>query len=587
MVLVALVAYVAIVVAMMTGESVARAAAVGDVANNTPWVLPTMPPKCSADQIATGNVVGCVISDYGTPDSKGWGTPPFPYTSPGAERSAGWKWLGWSYNKSEALVAWETALATNPESFGRIRKEQIKAPQEVFYLLRGFLGEIQDAGYRITDAMAYNYRCTSNTRKDCSGLDARSLSFHAWGLAVDINVSANTEFRYYPDPAVGGSACATPMKTDIPQWVVQTAEKWGLLWGGYGWNGGCASPSSSKSNILRDPMHFEFRGTPEQAIAIARFNGVVIAEPVDPTIVTNATGKNVSRVSGEDRFASAAATADFWSSASTVFVANGTSFPDALAAGVAAAGLNVPLLLVTSTSVPDSTKAQLSRLKPKSIIVAGGPASVSDQVLTQLRSITRVKPTRVAGDDRYMTAELLTRAAWFSGTSSTVWVASGRDFQDPLIASAAAARYGQPFVLVDGQGTLTAGQRDLFKTLGVTSVNLVAAPGTIAPTMMNDLSTIGYVNAYQAWDVSERSASVWSTLPQSTDVSLATSLNFPDALSAVPFTKRGSGAPLLLVPGSCVPGVTFSTITRLASSNVTLFGGPAALAAPVETLSLC
>lgn len=584
MVLIALVAYVAIVVAMMTGESVARAAAVGDVANNTPWVLPSMPPKCAAQQITTGNVGGCVISDYGTPDSKGWGTPPFPYSAPGSERLAGWKWLGWSYNKSEALTAWEAAMAVNADAFGRIRKEQLRAPQESFYLFRGFLGEIQDAGYRINDAMAYNFRCTSNSRKDCSGLDARSLSLHSWGLAVDINVVANPEVRYYPDPAVGGSACATPMKTDLPQWVVQTAEKWGLLWGGYGWNGGCATPSSNKSSILRDPMHFEFRGTPEQAVAIARFNGVTID---DPTIVTNATGKNVSRVFGDDRFGSAAAAAAFWSTAGTVFIANGNSFPDSLAAGVAAAGLNVPLLLVTQTTVPDATKAQLTRLKPKSIVVAGGPASVSDDVLGQLRSITRVRPTRLAGDDRYATAEMLTRAAWFNGKSSTVWVASGRDFQDPLIASAAAARYGQPFVLVDGQGTLNPVQRDLLVTLGVSNVNLVAAPGTIASTMLADLSSFGAVTSYQAWDVAERSASVWSSLSQSTDIALATSLNFPDALSAVPFSKRGAGAPLLLVPGSCVPSVTLSTITRLASSNVTLFGGPAALAAPVETLSLC
>ena len=582
MVLIALVAYVAIVVAMMTGESVARAAAVGDVSNNTPWVLPTMPPKCSAQQIATGNVGGCVISDYGTPDSKGWGTPPFPYSAPGSERLAGWKWLGWSYNKSEALTAWEAAMTVNPDSFGRIRKEQLRAPQESFYLFRGFLGEIQDAGYRISDAMAYNFRCTSNTRKDCSGLDARSLSFHSWGLAVDINVVANPEVRYYPDPAVGGSACATPMKTDLPQWVVQTAEKWGLLWGGYGWNGGCATPSANKSSILRDPMHFEFRGTPEQAIAIARFNGVTID---DPTIVTNATGKNVSRIFGDDRFASAAVAAGQWPSATTVFVANGTSFPDSLAAGVAAAGLSVPLLLVTSTSIPETTRGQLARLKPKSIIVAGGPAVISDDVLAQIRSITKVRPQRIAGDNRYATAEMLTRAANYGSKSSTVWVASGRDFQDPLIASSAAAMYRQPFVLIDGQGSLTATQRELFATLGVTSFNLVAAPGTISPTMISELWSLGSVNTFEAWDVSERSASVWAGLAQTSGVALATSQNFPDALSAVPFARYGSA--LLLVPGSCVPSVTFSTITRLASSNVTLFGGPAALAAPVETLSLC
>ena len=62
-------------------------------------------------------------------------------------------------------------------------------------------------------------------------------------------------------------------RTDIPKWVVDAAQRWGLYWGGYGWSGGCKSPSEMKSSVLRDPMHFEFRGTVEQARAIIDFNG--------------------------------------------------------------------------------------------------------------------------------------------------------------------------------------------------------------------------------------------------------------------------------------------------------------------------
>jgi hypothetical protein len=66
------------------------------------------------------------------------------------------------------------------------------------------------------------------------------------------------------------------MATNIPRWVVQTAEKWGLLWGGYGWSGGCATPATMKSSVIRDPMHFEFRGTVEAAVKIAAVNGVFV-----------------------------------------------------------------------------------------------------------------------------------------------------------------------------------------------------------------------------------------------------------------------------------------------------------------------
>ena len=70
----------------------------------------------------------------------------------------------------------------------------------------------------------------------------------------------------------GVTACMTPIQTDMPQWVIQTAEKWGLYWGGYGWNAGCPSTSTQRTVVSRDPPHFEFRGTPRQAAAIAAFN---------------------------------------------------------------------------------------------------------------------------------------------------------------------------------------------------------------------------------------------------------------------------------------------------------------------------
>ena len=254
-----------------------------------------------------------------------------------------------------------------------------------------FLTEIQEAGYRLNDAMAYNFRCTSNTRKDCSNLDARALSYHSYGLAVDINVVSNPELRYYPDSTQGIlTACAMPMKTNIPQWVVQTAQKWGLLWGGYGWSGGCASPMASKSSILRDPMHFEFRGSVEDAFAIARFNGVQFDDPAAQSPDAGNTdpldGKTVKRVHGADRFGSAAATASFWPSTETVYLATGTNFPDSLAAGVTAARVDAPVLLVTADAVPASTMEQLSRLRPRTVYVAGGPAVISDAVVATASS---------------------------------------------------------------------------------------------------------------------------------------------------------------------------------------------------------
>ncbi len=593
-VLVGLVAYLAVVLAMVTAPSTARAA----TSDPTAWLTPTMPAKCSEDAIAEGNVAGCLITNWGGITDKGWGKPPFP------DGSSNWKWLGWSYNGSPALKEWEAALAANATGIGRVAAKQIKAPKPMLVLLEGFLREVQDGGYRINDAIAYNFRCTSNTRKDCSGLSSTSLSYHSWGLAIDINVSANPELTYTPGSGQR-TACEVPMKTNIPQWVVQTAEKWGLLWGGYGWSGGCASPSATKSSILRDPMHFEFRGSVDNAVAIAAHHGIEIHQECDDDVCQWVDGPgtdrseddddsdepaydaDVDRIYGANRYESAAATAEEWSRAETVFLATGENFPDSLAAGPAAARLNVPVLLVTANGIPDSTREQLERLDPKNIFVAGGRRAISNDVLDEVEDITGVEPVRVSGDDRYETAEELSRLSWFSAQSSSVWVASGTDFQDPLIASAAAALYGQAFVLLDLRNGLSSGDVQYLQSLGATKINVVAAPGTLSRAAERDLNRIADVEVFDAQDVSDRSASVWKDKRSSRKVALATSNNFPDALSAVPYTVLGRGTPIMLVPGTCVPRGTLREIDRLSASTVTLFGGPAALSRDVESFRTC
>lgn len=188
---------------------------------------------------------------------------------------AGWTWLGWGYNGSAALAGWESLLVHNTSSIsgassGTIRVGAIRTMPEILPLYEGFLREIMAGGYSIREAGSYVFRCTSNSGKPCNGLGRSSLSNHAYGLALDVNTVANPERTY--SGLDGATACSTPMATDIPQWVVQTAERWGLYWGGYGWSGGCSTPAQVKSSILRDPMHFEFRGTPEQARAIAARN---------------------------------------------------------------------------------------------------------------------------------------------------------------------------------------------------------------------------------------------------------------------------------------------------------------------------
>ncbi|MGA9276842.1 cell wall-binding repeat-containing protein, partial [Ilumatobacter sp.] len=88
------------------------------------------------------------------------------------------------------------------------------------------------------------------------------------------------------------------------------------------------------------------------------------------------------RIAGADRYGTSAAVAAhfFPTAVSTVFLATGENFPDALAAGAAAAQVGGAVLLVRQTCVGHEGALQLTRLAPVTAVVLGGTGALSDNV---------------------------------------------------------------------------------------------------------------------------------------------------------------------------------------------------------------
>lgn len=121
-------------------------------------------------------------------------------------------------------------------------------------------------------------------------------------------------------------------------------------------------------------------------------------------------GKNVSRISGADRYATAANIAqNYWpNGAPAVILARGDNPADALAAGPVGAKLDAPILLTQPGSMPAATIAAIQKLHPQRIIVAGGSGAVNDVVASQAASLAGIAGVeRVYGADRYATSHRL------------------------------------------------------------------------------------------------------------------------------------------------------------------------------------
>lgn len=94
--------------------------------------------------------------------------------------------------------------------------------------------------------------------------------------------------------------------------------------------------------------------------------------------MTSVYYENITREWGEDRFSAAVNTdADAFASASTVYLASGLKFPDALVGGVLAGAGHAPLYLVRPDCIPSRVIDEIQRLNPTKIVILGGTASLS------------------------------------------------------------------------------------------------------------------------------------------------------------------------------------------------------------------
>lgn len=112
-----------------------------------------------------------------------------------------------------------------------------------------------------------------------------------------------------------------------------------------------------------------------------------LAENQDVLIVgvgklASATGVVDQAIFGlTDYETSAAMAARFGGGSTTLALATGEAFPDALAGGVYAATLDMSLLLTERVKLPQSTSVGLLERQPDRLIVFGGTAAVADEVV--------------------------------------------------------------------------------------------------------------------------------------------------------------------------------------------------------------
>ena len=182
----------------------------------------------------------------------------------------------------------------------------------------------------------------------------------------------------------------------------------------------------------------------------------------------------VERISGDDRYATAAGIAertaaeagDAGRAVDEVIIASGRSFPDALSAAslVAVPGALPPIVLTEAGRLPAASSAALAQLDVQEATIVGGQAVVAEAVADEIAALG-MDVDRLAGSDRYATAARVLDEALerFDGSVRPLTVATGEAFPDALAAGPLAAADEGPLAITR-QGQLPDAVADVLST---------------------------------------------------------------------------------------------------------------------------
>lgn len=311
---------------------------------------------------------------------------------------------------------------------------------------------------------------------------------------------------------------------------------------------------------------------------------------VTPVTAPAAAATSADRIAGSDRYATAVSvsTAAFAPGVERVFLASGADYPDALSAAPIAAALGAPLLLTAPTTLPAVVATELQRLAPTAeVVIVGGLGVVSAAVEARVAQLG-FTVVRVQGANRYATSRAMVER--FAVPSTTVYLATGRNYPDALAAAAAAGSAGAPVMLVDGAlSSLDDATLELIAERGVEQVLIAGGTGVVSTAIEQQLAAIGY--SVQRLAGADRYATAVAintfAFPTASRAFIATGAGFADALAGAVYAGI-ENAPLYSSSPICLPRTTQSDIVeRLQAARVTLLGGAGVLGAAVQALQSC
>nr|WP_314494787.1 cell wall-binding repeat-containing protein [uncultured Peptostreptococcus sp.] len=259
-----------------------------------------------------------------------------------------------------------------------------------------------------------------------------------------------------------------------------------------------------------------------------------------------------------------------------VILASGYKYTDVLTATVLGNEKKCPILLTSLDEVSDNTMKEIKRLGVDEVIISGGPASVSEKVVSQLKK-AGYNVRRIAGKDRYETAEKIgDEVRLTSNNKNEVILVDGTNFPDVITLSTLANQKRVPILLTQPKALNSVTNRLLGAwridkvTIGGEKTSVSKNVEDIVKAKTKAVDRIGGATRYEtAYKVADQ---VRRLTNNEKDLILVDGTKFPDGITISSLAAKFK-APILLTKPDKLHPVTETAVSQWGIENLLIGGG--------------
>ena len=251
---------------------------------------------------------------------------------------------------------------------------------------------------------------------------------------------------------------------------------------------------------------------------------------------------------------------------------------DSLTSSSLGIALNAPTLFVEKDTILQEVLAEINRLQPKKVIIAGGNSVVSEKVVKQIEAMG-VKVERTAGENRFQTAVKLGEQIRRNSTNKTdIILANGYNLIDALTAGSLAAKMNIP-ILLTGDSSLNSITEKAIKEWGIKNVIVVGGDRQVSNGVISKLQNDGLsVERIAGKTRVETSLKLAERVnPNPEKVIFANGRTYADALIAS-YLSNKENAPIVLIDKENVPVSVKEYLRENKIKDSIILGGDSSIA---------